>query len=131
MPVARPDRNRNTHDRLEADAIARCSPVRRTIAHAKTATTTVRNAVASVDGSPSTPILARMAVSAAAAAEINAYVSHAISASVPDTPLMQAADFDVHCVRPYRFFLCVRRVLGIDSDPTSISEHTFRSRAAP
>ena len=35
-------------------------------------TTTVRIAVASVDGTPSTPIFARIAVSAAATADISA-----------------------------------------------------------
>jgi hypothetical protein len=38
-------------------------------------TTTVRIAVASVEGTPSTPSLARIAVSAAAAADINAYAT--------------------------------------------------------
>src|SRR4051812_41600338 len=41
--------------------------------------TTVRIAVASVDGIPSIPILARIAVSAAAAADTNAYTIHPIA----------------------------------------------------
>ena len=42
------------------------------MAHANNVTTTVRIAVASVDGTPSTLSLARIAVAAAATAEINA-----------------------------------------------------------
>jgi hypothetical protein len=58
--------------RPDVPPIARCSLKANTIAHAKTVTTTVRIAVASVDGTPSTPSFARMAVAAAATAEINA-----------------------------------------------------------
>ena len=43
-----------------------------TIPHAMTSTTVVRNAVASVDGTPSTPTLAKIAVAAAATADPNA-----------------------------------------------------------
>src|ERR1700674_1051703 len=48
---------------------------------------TVRIAVASVDGTPSTPTLARTAVNAAAPADTNAYSNHVIR----------------HCTSPNRF----------------------------
>ncbi len=67
-----PDSARNISERRETDGSAWCSPATNTISHANTITTTVRSAVASVDGTPSTPSFARIAVAAAAPAEMNA-----------------------------------------------------------
>jgi hypothetical protein len=55
--------------RLPIRGIARCSPVANTSPQANTRTTTVRTAVASVEGTPRTPTFARIAVAAAATAE--------------------------------------------------------------
>src|SRR5215471_1880542 len=71
-PVATPESTRKTTDRREMPANARCSPVTPTMAHANAVMTTVRIAVARFDGTPSIPIFARIAVSAAATAETHA-----------------------------------------------------------
>src|SRR6186997_1371535 len=75
MAVATPDSARKTSDRRDKAGRARCSPSPNTIAHANTRTTTVRIAVASVEGTPSTPSFARIAVAAAATADMSAYAS--------------------------------------------------------
>src|ERR1700741_3804057 len=62
--------------------MARCSCTANTISHPTTKTTTVRIAVASVDGTPSTPNFARIAVSADAPADRNAYRSHCMLTTV-------------------------------------------------
>src|SRR5476649_184974 len=84
MPVAKPESTRNTNERREMFVSAWRSPVAVTIAHAKTVITTVRIAVARFDGTPSTPIFARMAVAAAATADTSAYPSHPIGATLQD-----------------------------------------------
>src|SRR6266850_5431574 len=78
MPVPRPDRRRNTSDRREMELRARCSWNPSTISHTNTSTITVRIAVANVEGTPSTPIFARIAVNAAALAERIAKKNHSI-----------------------------------------------------
>lgn len=59
-------------DRADTFVSARCSRVAATIPQAKPVITIVRIAVARLDGMPSTPTFARIAVSAAAIAEIDA-----------------------------------------------------------
>src|SRR5579871_5753429 len=78
MPVARPDSSRNTTDRREIVGSARWSPVAITIPQANTVMMTVRMAVARFDGTPATPIFARIAVAAAATAERDAKNSQLI-----------------------------------------------------
>ncbi len=64
MPVAEPERRRNNNNRRETLLRAWCSLSAIVIARANAGMTAVRTAVASVDGTPFTPIFARIAVRA-------------------------------------------------------------------
>jgi len=64
-PVASPDKTRKSNARRFVPIKTRCSPAAIATAQANGRITAVRIAVASEDGTPSTPIFARMAVSAA------------------------------------------------------------------
>src|SRR5262249_54984563 len=71
-PVAMPESVRKNRGLARRAGSARGSPPASAMPQANTSTTTVRVAVARFDGTPSTPIFARMAVAAAAIAEANA-----------------------------------------------------------
>src|SRR5436190_22301540 len=84
---------RNSSGRPRTPASAWCSPRSSTIPHANTRTTAVRIAVARFEGTPSTPILARMAVTAAAPADANAKTHQGIGTLQPYT-LRSMAHFE-------------------------------------
>ena len=70
-----PESVRKSHVRFERENNAPAGPVENATAHAKTRTTPVRTAVARLESTLVTPILARMAVSPANSAERSDHVS--------------------------------------------------------
>jgi hypothetical protein len=75
-PVASPEATRKTQVRVDRDDMLPAVPWSATTSHARTATTTVRRAVARWELTPSIPILARTAVSPAKRADPQARRIH-------------------------------------------------------